>query len=149
MSSVSPVWWWLIIRSTNAVRFCRHTVRCCYNTAHFHPNLQKRRPIAGLLRRVMGCLWWVQAGIYILPQLLQWYMQYRVILGGIITPFGCKTKPWWSQLYICNICGLLIWRTWNSPRESTNWYSIAKHCKLFSSTVICNLFIKRILVAQT
>ena len=48
-------------------------------------NAHKRNPIAHPSGWAMGCLLWVQTLIYILPQSLQWCMQYHAILSSVIT----------------------------------------------------------------
>ena len=48
-----------------------YTVRCRYNAINFLPNSHTIHPIARPLGRGMGCILWIQAVIYNLPQSLQ------------------------------------------------------------------------------
>ena len=48
-----------------------------------------KKVIASPLERGIGCILWVQTVVYTLPQSLQWYMQYHVILDRIITALDC------------------------------------------------------------
>ena len=88
------------------------TVRYRYNTVNFFKNIHERHPIARPLGRGMGCLLLVQSLIDILPQFLQWYMQYVDILDRVITALDCSKSPVWPfpnrvfsgniKMYICN-----------------------------------------------
>ena len=64
-------------------------MQCHYNTVTFLQNIHKRYPIARLSGRGMRCLLWVQPLIDILPQFLQWCVQYHVILDRVITALDC------------------------------------------------------------
>ena len=74
-----PAWsqWWKDIENAN-------TVWCHYNAVNFLQNPHKRHPIACPLGWGMRCLLCVQTLICILPQSLQWCMQYHVKLGHVI-----------------------------------------------------------------
>ena len=61
-----------------------------YNTVNFSQNFHKKHQIARLIERDMGCLWCVQIMIDILPQSLQRYVQYHVILDCFITAPDCS-----------------------------------------------------------
>ena len=68
-----------------------YTVRCQYNIVNFLQNLHRRHPN----RWAMGFLK-IQILIYILFQLLQWFIQYHVILDGIImVPTVFLSKKYW------------------------------------------------------
>ena len=69
-----------------------YTVRCHYNVVNFLINFLDRHPIAGLWGRDMGCLLRTQTPIFVLSQLLKWYIQYRVILAHVIMASDC-TMP--------------------------------------------------------
>ena len=69
-----------------------YTVRCHYNAVHFLQNPYIRQLIARPWGRDMRCLLWIQPLIYILPQFLQWCMQYHVILDRVITALDCMHK---------------------------------------------------------
>ena len=56
-----------------------NTARCRYNVVYFIKSIHKRRPIARPLGQGMGCLLWIQPQIDILPQFLQWCVQYCYI----------------------------------------------------------------------
>ena len=66
-----------------------YTVRYRYNAVNFFKNIHERHPIARPLGRGMGCFLLVQPLIDILPQFLQWYMQYVDILDRVITALDC------------------------------------------------------------
>ena len=55
----------------------------------YHQNTQRGHPIARRFGRGAGCLFGVQLLIDILPQFLQWCMQYLVILDPVITAPHC------------------------------------------------------------
>ena len=55
----------------------------------------------------MGCLLWVQPLIDILPQLLQWFVQYYAILDHIITALNCYMIGMYVLMYIC-ICRYVV-----------------------------------------
>ena len=61
-----------------------NTVECCYNVDNFLKNIHKRHPIARPLGRGMGCLFWIQHLIGILPEFLQSFMQYLTTLNCAI-----------------------------------------------------------------
>ena len=74
------------------------TVWCCYNVVNFLQNCHKMYPIARLLGWGMGRVLWVQTLIYFLPQLMQWCVQYHVILYRIVMAHNCmgcvQTGSW-------------------------------------------------------
>ena len=55
----------------------------------FFQNIHERHATARPSGRGMGCLLWVQLLIDILPQFLQWYVQYHVILDRVISALDC------------------------------------------------------------
>ena len=68
---------------------------CCFQNPH------KRHLIAGLLGWAMRCPLWVSYMIYILPQSLQWCVQYCVILDNITNAHDSRGDNFGSaQLYI-------------------------------------------------
>ena len=69
-----------------------HTVQCLYNMVNFLQNLHERHPIARPSGPAMGCIFWAQPLIDILPKFLQWCVQYHVILYWIITTLDCATE---------------------------------------------------------
>ena len=99
----------------------RYAMRCRYNAVNFLPNPHKIHLIARPLERVsnigfitvhglneghiapcplergMGCILWVQNMVYTrtLHQLLQWCMQYHVILDCVITALDCIWQMWY------------------------------------------------------
>ena len=78
-------WWWL-----------HDTVQCRYNAVDFLQIHHKRHPIARPLGRGMGCLLLIGIYIQILPQSLQWCVQYHVILDRVITALDCNIMiPQW------------------------------------------------------
>ena len=66
----------------------QNTMRRHYNTVNFHQNHHNRCLIARPSGRVMGCLLWGQALIYVLPLPLKSYMC-PVILQHIIRTLHC------------------------------------------------------------
>ena len=72
----------------------KYTVRYRYNAVNFFKNIHERHPIARPLGRGMGCLLLVQPLIDIMPQFLQWYMQYVDILDRVITALDCTYITW-------------------------------------------------------
>ena len=67
------------------------TVPCRYNgyAANFLTNIHKRHSTAHLLGQGFGCLLWIQHLIDILPQFLQSFMQYLIILDRITLALSC------------------------------------------------------------
>ena len=70
----------------------QYTVWCLYNTVNFLQNIHERHPAARPSGWAMGCLFWVQPLVDILPQFLQWRMKYHVILDCVITALNSETK---------------------------------------------------------
>ena len=66
------------------------TVQCRYCMVNFLRNPYNRHSIVHPWGRDMRCLLWVQTLIYVLPQSVQWYMQYHVILDLVITAPDCS-----------------------------------------------------------
>ena len=60
-----------------------------YNAVKFLQNAHKRHPIAHPLGQDIRCILWAQTLIYSLPQSLQWWIQYHIILDRIITALDC------------------------------------------------------------
>ena len=75
-------------------------MRCRYNTANFHQNIHERHTIARPSGRGMGCLLWVQPLINILPQFLQWCVQYHLYRAAYLYTFGVFCTQKW-QYEIC------------------------------------------------
>ena len=61
-------------------------VQCRYNAVNFIQKIHRSRPLG----RGMGCLIWISLLIDILPQFLQWHIQYRVKLSCVITVHDCS-----------------------------------------------------------
>ena len=76
-----------------------NTVRCHYNTVNFLQTFHKRHPRACPLRWDIGSLLCVQIQIYILPQSLQWCVQYNVILDCVITAPNCLSVKYYPDLH--------------------------------------------------
>ena len=85
--------WW---RTFNIFTPWLDTAQYHYNVVIFLQNPDKRHPIARPLGWGMGCLLWVQTLFCIMPQSLQWYMQYHVILCHVIPYCSCWPlyDPW-------------------------------------------------------
>ena len=66
-----------------------YTVRCHCNMVNFIKDIHKRYLIAPQLALGMVCLLWIQHQIDILPQILQWCVQYLVILDRVLTVLDC------------------------------------------------------------
>ena len=79
-------------------------VRCHYNVVDFLQNPQRRHIIACPSGWNMRCIFFIQMLISILPQSLQWYMQYHVLLACIIMSPGCfleeKKDHTWGYHFI-------------------------------------------------
>ena len=82
-------------------------LRCCYNAVNFHTNIHKRHPIAGPAGPGMGCLWWIEHLMNILPQFLQLFMQYPTIVERVITANNCIKQ---SMSHIQGITGAVTLR---------------------------------------
>ena len=63
------------------------TVQSCYHAVNFLQNPHNIHPIAYPSGWAMGCLLWVQALTHVLPQTMEWYIQYHVLLDRIIMAF--------------------------------------------------------------
>ena len=93
------------------------TVWCRYNTINFLQNTHERHPIACPSGQGMGCLLWFQPLIDILPQLLQWCVQYHDMLDRIITALDCKLfceLKIWSMFCLywwCAVCIIVLYWT--------------------------------------
>ena len=76
-------------------------MRCRYNAVNFLTNFHKRHPIARPLGRAMGCLLWIQHLFDILPEFLQSFMQYLIILDRVITALDyiLGIQSWPLHLY--------------------------------------------------
>ena len=107
-----------LLQQINGFMQKRHTVQCHYNAVNFFPNSYKIHPIARLLRRAMGCTLWAQTLIYTLPQSLQWFLQYHIILDCIIRALDCNS-----------IADSLIWSYVSLCIQPLNWVYPA--CNLF------------------
>ena len=69
-----------------------------YNAVNFLQNIHEKRPIAHPSGRGMGCILWIQPLIDILPQFLQWCVQYFLMLDCVITALDCigELTPAWT-----------------------------------------------------
>ena len=67
----------------------KYAVQCRYNAGNFLQNSHERHCIARPSGRGMRCLLWVQPLIGILPQFLQWFVPWHVILDRVITALDC------------------------------------------------------------
>ena len=94
-------WWWgvtpntlMLLVGTMRSSFSAqdNTVQCCYNTVNFIQDIHERHPIACPPGWGFGCLLWVQLVINILPQFLQWCVQYHVMLDHVITALDCTNQ---------------------------------------------------------
>ena len=71
--------WWILI----------NTLQCHYNVGNFHQNNHNKYPVARPSRWSMGCLFWVQALIFVLPLSSKFCMNYCVILDCVIMALHC------------------------------------------------------------
>ena len=58
---------------------------------NFSKNIHKRHLIACPLGQSMGCLLWIESLIDILPQFLQWCVQYHFILNRVMISLDCSS----------------------------------------------------------
>ena len=78
-----------------------YTVQCRHNAVNFLQHIHERHPIARPSGRGMGCFLWVRPLIDILPQFLQWCVQYHVIFRMSQKFFGRRTH---KHDLIKNLC---------------------------------------------
>ena len=74
-----------------------HTLQCCYSAVNFLQNINKKHPLARPEGRAMGCLLWVQPLIDILSYVLQWCVQYHVILDCVIMVLDCMCHRYFTD----------------------------------------------------
>ena len=72
----------------------KSTVQCHCNTVSFLQNIHNIHPIARPWGWDMGCLLWVKSFMHVLPQSLQWWMHYCVLLHCLITALHCMPRKW-------------------------------------------------------
>ena len=118
---------------------------------YFLTKIHKRHPITRPLEQGVGCLLWIQCLMDILPQFLQLYRQYLIILDPVIIALNCNNltkilKTAWAYWNCCWKNQFALWFEKNghnfctfvmSPshrrecclRTNTNWHSlrIAQH----------------------
>ena len=100
--------WRLVKAVSNAFVFMkRNTVWCHYGMVNFLTNIHKRHPIDRLLGWGMGCLLWIQHPIDILPQFLQLFMQYHIILDCVIAALDCI-----CILILMSLKNIFLWLNW-------------------------------------
>ena len=100
------------------------TVRCRFNAVNYIKRIHKRRPIARPLGRRMGCFLCIQPLIDILPQFLQWCLQYFAVLDRIITLLDCMLYSFMLiEIYfgLCQVGIIILWQLPNTI-STPRWY---------------------------
>ena len=117
MRDVVTKWWdqfvcapsqWEMTLQCNIVSLagCTHkmiSVRCYYNAVNFLENPHNTHPIASLWGWDMGCHLWPETVIQAMPELLQFYVVYHLILVCIIKAPDCiwfKINVIWVKCFV-------------------------------------------------
>ena len=99
----------------------KSTVQCHCNTVSFLQNIHNIHPIARPWGWDMGCLLWVKSLMHVLPQSLQWWMHYCVLLHCLITALHCMPRKWLKTYGNLSLfCYYLFWS--QSGNNITCWY---------------------------
>ena len=84
---------WIMFKSLQSNIFQRvHILWCRYKAGYYHENSHNRRPVARPSGRDMGCLFWKQVLIYLMPQSLKCCMERHMVVFQLLSSASLRWR---------------------------------------------------------